>query len=112
MAGLLWLRRGFLWWVLYFENLLQDPTATNGEKAGRDAFTRSLGVASGWLSTNLFNASAHSSPGFGAVASRLGLSHEQAEADVRAWLATVTGLLERMRAIQVELDMEDTRKSW
>ena len=110
--GLLWARRGLRYWVVLFEPL-RDGTgdaAVVGYDEAMRAYDETIGPFNGWVMRNISTCAARVTPnGHGLAA--LAPTQPELLDEIRAWSEVVVALLERMKRIHVQLELEDTHRT-
>ena len=118
--GLLWARRGLLFWIFLFRKELEKgsrpPTPSNvlnepSSNYAIAAYEESLGPFNGWVTRNTFHLTSRAFPEFREIEKTLASSHEDASKDMLEWVEVLVPLLDRMDAVIRKLDLNDERKS-
>lgn len=119
--GLLWARRGLLFWVCLFrKHKDQDdkeapPSTPTGSNSYHNnviaAYEEALAPFNGWVTRNTFMLAARAFPEWREIEATWASTHEEAMADMTGWVNVLDPLLERMGKIISSLDLEDKRKS-
>lgn len=108
--ALLWLRRGFEFWLATFEEHLDRP-GSFAEEAWR-GYDRTSGRFGGWLMRAGARANGKLCPSWETVLSRgFAGTEQQLKSQLKTWAAAVRPLIARLAALHHELDMDDTRKA-
>lgn len=120
--GLLWVRRGLLFWARVFEleaeRLGRGPEARGSEagvlKAQSDAaYDEVLSPVHGWVSRRGYKLAMSRCPEWSDARQRAGLPEcdEALRADFAAWAKAMRKLAKCMTKLHVNLDLEDKRRS-
>lgn len=118
--GMLWARRGLLFWATAFEGLAEseeaagpdaEPSSVPVKKVAGAAYDEVLRQFNGWMTRSSFSMAINHMPDWNTLNSNLGPSREEVAADMRAWAAVTRDVVDRLKALHTEYDLEDTRKS-
>jgi len=117
--GLLWVRRGLLFWAHVFEQqakVMMRPMRGGGSSLKEQSLRAYEAVVKqfhGWVSARAFKVALGMTPSWDLVRERVGLgdSDDQLRDDLQGWAASMRRLAEVMRTMHEKLDLEDKRKS-
>ena len=107
--GLLWARRGLLFWV----SLFRQQAPKEGLAVASDvlaAYEEALAPYFGWVSSNTFKLATRAFPGWAAIQATWAADQADALEDMTEWLEVVEPLLETILRLLQALDLEDQRK--
>ncbi|KAL1516061.1 hypothetical protein AB1Y20_002673 [Prymnesium parvum] len=118
--GLLWARRGLMFWVCLFRRHLDQaasgPATPTGSQTPSShatviaAYEESLAPFNGWVTRNTFMLATRAFPEWREIEATLASTPEEAKTDMSEWVHVVEPLLDRMDATLRKLDLNDTRK--
>mmetsp|Transcript_25806 Transcript_25806/g.68259 ORF Transcript_25806/g.68259 Transcript_25806/m.68259 type:complete len:306 (-) Transcript_25806:399-1316(-) len=117
--GLLWARRGLLFWVCLFKKRIDQagsrpgtPTAGKSEAAlPAEAFEEAMASYTGWVTRNTFMLATRAFPGWQEIELAWAPDREDAITDMTDFVNVLDPLLDRMDNIIRTLDLNDQRKS-
>lgn len=112
--GLLWARRGLLFWCAIYQGFLEGIRNSDNvciKKLAEQAHTDVLKPFTGWVSTSSFFMVTNAMPEWQKIFENIAPSNDVLLEDIATWCEAVIPVLKRMEAIHLELDLEDTRRS-
>lgn len=119
--GFLWIRRGLAFWAHVFALEAQRLASTSFacappgtlEAQTQLAYKKEIASYHGWVSRKAFMVSMRTAPEWEILCSRTGLPSEGKDLakELRAWSKIVGKLSQRMRMLQMSMDLEDKRRS-
>jgi hypothetical protein len=115
--GLLWLRRGLEYWADVWEQQVEflcgKRVASTLKEQSKVSYDRNVLQYHGWVSRRAFGVALRMTPEWCDVRARAGLSEsdEDLREELTALVSASRELCLRLRQMQIELDLEDTRKS-
>jgi len=109
--GLLWLRRGISIWLATFEEHIASPRSLREE--AKSAYRRTVEPYNSWLMQKAVSANFVLAPSWDWMIrqGKLASSEEQLLVDMKAWVAVVSPVLQRLTMLHNSLDLEDVRKA-
>lgn len=115
--GILWIRRGLEYWADVFEQqveqLKKKQTSTSLAEQMAIAYKRTTQQFHGWVSRRAFSAALGMTPDWSVVRKRAGLpeTDEALRKELKELAVACRELCERLRKLQVSLELEDMRRS-
>ncbi|KAL1496356.1 hypothetical protein AB1Y20_016312 [Prymnesium parvum] len=120
--GLLWVRRGLVYWLKVFElEVARLKAALKGKKPAPQPFREQCKIAyeqvlkpfHGWVSRRGFGVALRGMPEWSDLRKKSGLPKEddQLMQELQEWIKSVTSLHKCMVTLQTKFGMEDLRKS-
>mmetsp|Transcript_23137 Transcript_23137/g.46290 ORF Transcript_23137/g.46290 Transcript_23137/m.46290 type:complete len:294 (-) Transcript_23137:143-1024(-) len=124
--GLLWARRGLLYWIALFkpvlagQNVTEEAWTNPGKYSGRRgsgynlsmaAYEESLAPFNGWVTRNMFTVAARATPDLFITGPKLASSYQAMLEDMAKWSEVVNTCLARMKDMHIKLDLEDLHKT-
>eukprot|EP00320_Phaeocystis_rex_P007096 CAMPEP_0119088670 /NCGR_PEP_ID=MMETSP1178-20130426/146333_1 /TAXON_ID=33656 /ORGANISM="unid sp, Strain CCMP2000" /LENGTH=232 /DNA_ID=CAMNT_0007071971 /DNA_START=21 /DNA_END=716 /DNA_ORIENTATION=- len=109
--GVLWTRRGLAFWNEVFR--MQVHKSANLRDQMSAAYDRTLSRFHGFISRRAFSVASSATPSWEQVRANAALapSEEALRDDLKVWTNALKKLLRSMTAMQVQLDLEDKRRS-
>jgi|Transcript_453 hypothetical protein len=112
--GLLWARRGLKFWGTVFDGLaecMESDSQVHVKKIAGQAYDEVLRPFNGWMTRSSFSMAINHMPDWESLYQRLGSSKEEVIGDMRRWSSVSKEVVNRLEKMQVDLDLEDPRKS-
>lgn len=109
--GVLWTRRGLAFWMEVFQ-MEVEKSANLKDQMGK-AYERTLSSFHGFISRRAFSVAAGATPSWEQMRTNADLAptEEELRDDLKVWAGALKKVLKSMHAMQVQLDLEDKRRS-
>ena len=109
--GVLWTRRGLAFWMEVFQMQVQKSSSLRDQMS--QAYDRTLSNFHGFISRRAFHVASSATPSWEQVRTNAELAptEEALRDDLKVWANALKKLLKSMHAMQVQLDLEDKRRS-
>mmetsp|Transcript_12393 Transcript_12393/g.34808 ORF Transcript_12393/g.34808 Transcript_12393/m.34808 type:complete len:316 (+) Transcript_12393:139-1086(+) len=113
--GLLWARRGLLFWEAVYRLALQNIKDNSKEidirRVAEKAHWEVLAGCTGWVSQSSFKLVTSTMPDWATISAVLAPDSAMLRQDLERWSRAIVVLGDRMRKMHTDKDLEDTRRS-
>ena len=92
------------------ETIMNGVLSPQGYAEALRAYSESIEPFNGWIARNTFTLTARATPDWESFSRKLGPPESIGE-DVSLWSTAVEAVLQRMKAMHADLDLEDFRKT-